>query len=102
MRPIRNDDILKFPSEGLFNNGFIVGLDFDEVRQDAHRRPLESANRIEELLNRFRTVRPLNRKFSDCLQSMPNALFVRSGFRSAFESRGMIELIARILLFGLR
>ncbi|MBI2150817.1 MAG: hypothetical protein HYU27_09480, partial [Acidobacteria bacterium] len=100
MRAVLHDDILEFPSQKVFDQRLVVGLHFNEVRQDAKRRPILAANGIEELLHRFRAVRALNRQLADGLKPVANALFAGLRFGRGFHRGVVAELVLRMRLFG--
>src|SRR5262249_31002783 len=106
-RPLRlpailHNDVLKFPPQEVFDQRFVFGLDFNEVRQNAERRPIQAANGIEKPLDRFRTVRTLYCKIADGLQPVANTFFVGLRFGCSPHSIGEVESVSGICLLHLR
>src|SRR5204863_1177908 len=63
--PILDNDVLQFKLQEVLDDGFVLRLDFDEIRKDSERRPVELPDVIEELLNRFGTVGSLDSQFAN-------------------------------------
>ena len=95
---IRNHHVLEFAAKEVLDERLAFRVDFNEIGQNSQRRPIQSTDVIEKLLDGFATVRTVNGQFADRLKPMADTLFLILGLCGNLYGFGMLHFQARIIL----